>query len=143
VVARLIATVACADGLIHDLSDAARAWGASAGILLVTDADIVVLLLAVGADVRQNNRNHLTLRAPAVGSRRRVARVVAARVALVAIVGPENGGPNIPAVRAAAPVFTAGIACRAEFACHVGAVGLMAEVDVHVREGHLIVIRSV
>jgi len=138
VVARLIATVACADGLIHDLSDAARAWGASAGILLVTDADIVVLLLAVGADVRQNNRNHLTLRAPAVGSRRRVARV-----ALVAIVGPENGGPNIPAVRAAAPVFTAGIACRAEFACHVGAVGLMAEVDVHVREGHLIVIRSV
>jgi len=143
VVARLVATVAGADGLVHDVGDAARAGGASTGILLMTDADIVALLLAVDADVRQNDRDHLALRAPAVGSRRRIARVVAARVALVAIVGPENGGPHIAAVRAAAPVFTAGIAGRAELACHVGAAGLVAEVDVRVREGHLVVMRSV
>ena len=140
-VARLVATVACADGLLHDLGDATRAGGASAGILLMTDADIVALLLAVGADVWQNDRNHLALRAPAVCSRRRVARVVAARVALVAIVGPENGSPHVPAVGAAAPVLAAFIAGSAEFACHVGAAGLVAEVDVRVREGHLIVIR--
>ena len=140
-VARLVATVARADRLVHDVGDAARAGGASTGILLMTDADIVALLLAVGADVRQNDRNHLALRAPAVCSRRRVARVVAARVALVAIVGPENGSPHVPAVGAAAPVFTAGIAGRAKFACLVGAAGLVAEVDVRVREGHLVVMR--
>jgi len=141
VVARLVATVARADRLVHDVGDAARAGGASTGILLMTDADIVALLLAVGADVRQNDRDHLALRAPAVGSRRRIARVVAARVALVAIVGPENGSPHVPAVGAAAPVFTAGIAGRAKFACLVGAAGLVAEVDVRVREGHLVVMR--
>jgi hypothetical protein len=109
----------------------------------VTDADIVALLLAVSADVRQNDRNHLAVRAPAVSSRRRIARVVAARVALVAIVGAENGGSHISAVWAAAPVFTAGIACRAEFACHLGAADLVAEVDVRIRGGHLVVMRCV
>jgi len=143
VVARLVATVAGADGLVHDVGDAARAGGASTGILLMTDADIVALLLAVGADVRQNDRDHLALRAPAVGSRRRIARVVAARVALVAIVGPENGSPHVPAVGAAAPVLAAFVAGRAEFARHIGAVGLVAEVDVRIRGGHLVVMRSV
>jgi hypothetical protein len=42
VVARLLATVACADGLVHDVGNAARAGRASAGILLVTDADGLV-----------------------------------------------------------------------------------------------------
>ena len=92
----------------------------------------MALLLAVGADVRQNDRNHISLGAPAVCSGRGVARVIAARVALVAIVGPENGGAHVPAVGAAAPVFTAGITGRAEFACHVGAAALVAEVDVRV-----------
>jgi len=59
-----------------------------------------------------------------------VAWVIAARVALVAIVRPENGGADVPAVGAAAPVLAAGIACGAEVGCHVGAVGLVAEVDV-------------
>jgi hypothetical protein len=43
----------------------------------VTDADIVALLLAVGADVGQNDRNHLALWTPAIGSWWGVARVVA------------------------------------------------------------------
>jgi hypothetical protein len=61
----------------------------------------------------------------------------------VAIVGPENGGPHIPAVRAAAPVLAAFVAGRAELACHIGTVGLEAEVDVRIREGHLVVKRTV
>ena len=61
----------------------------------------------------------------------------------MAIVGAENGGSHISAVWAAAPVFTAGIAGRAELGCLVGAAGLEAEVDVRIREGHLVVMRSV
>jgi hypothetical protein len=109
----------------------------------VTDADIIALLLAVGTDVGQNDRNHLALRAPAIGDWWGVVRVVASRVALVAIVGPENGSPHVPAVWAAAPLFTAFVAGRAELGCLVGAAGLEAEVDVRVREGHLVVMRSV
>jgi ABC-type proline/glycine betaine transport system permease subunit len=60
VVARLVATIARAARLRHTapdiilsrFGDATRAGGASAGILLMTDADIVALLLTPIADVR-------------------------------------------------------------------------------------------
>jgi len=84
-------------------------------------------LLAPITDVRQNDRVHVALGAPAVGGWRGVARVIAARVALVAIVGPENGGSHVSAVGTEGPVLAAGIAGRAEFGCHVGAVSLVAE----------------
>ena len=74
VVARLITTIAC--------------------------ADVVALLLAPIADVRQNNRVDVALGTPAVSGRWGVAWVVALREALVAIVGPENGGPCVATVRA-------------------------------------------
>lgn len=74
VVARLIAPIAC--------------------------ADVVVLLLAPAADVRQNDRVDVALRTPAVSGRWGVARVVALREALVAIVGPEYGGPCVATVGA-------------------------------------------
>ena len=119
-----------ADVLLYNVGDAARAGGAGAGIFLVTDADIVTLLLAPIADVRQNDRVEVALGAPAVSGGRGVTRVVAARVALVAIVRPENGGAHVPTVGTAAPVLAAGTTCRAVFGCHVGAVGLVAEEDV-------------
>jgi len=155
VVTRLVATIASAARLRHAAphvilglvgeaaGDAAVAGGARTLSILVACAAVVALLLAVGADVRQNDRNHLALGAPAVSSGRGVARVVAARVALMAIVGPEDGGPHIPAVRAAAPVLAAFVAGRAELVCHIGTVGLVAEVDVRIREGHLVVKRTV
>ena len=121
---------AAPDVILSLVGDVARAWRASAGIFLVTDADIVTLLLAPIADVRQNDRVEVALGAPAVGGGWGVTRVVAARVALVAIVRPENGGAHVPTVGTAAPVLAAGIAGRAVFGCHVGAVGLVAEEDV-------------
>ena len=63
-------------------------------------ADIVALLLAPIADVRQNDRVDITLRTPAISGRWGVARVVALREALVAIVGPENGGPCVATIGA-------------------------------------------
>ena len=117
--------------LVGDVAgDVARAWRASAGIFLVTDADIVTLLLAPVADVRQNDRVHVAVGTPAVGRGRGVTRVVALRVAFVAIVGPEDGGPCVATVGTAAPVLAAGIAGRAVFGCRVGAGSLVAEVDV-------------
>jgi hypothetical protein len=110
-------------------------------VTTVARADIVALLLAPITDVRQNDLVHVAVWAPAVSSRWDIARVVALREALMAIVGPENSGPHITAVGAATPVFTAGIARRAELGCLIGTVGLLAEVDVRVREGHLVVIR--
>jgi hypothetical protein len=104
----------------------------------MTDADIIALPLAVGADVRQNDRVHVAFGAPAVCSRRRVARVIAARVALVAIVGPENGGAHVPAVGAAAPILAAGIAGRTELGRHVGAVRLVAGEEVGRRHGEVV-----
>ena len=44
VVARLIATIACADVLLYNVGNAARAGGASAGIFLMTDADGLLCL---------------------------------------------------------------------------------------------------
>jgi hypothetical protein len=55
-------------------------------------ADIVTLLLAPVADVRQNDRVEVAFGAPAVGGGWGVTRMIAARVARVAIVGPENCG---------------------------------------------------
>ena len=49
-IARLVATVARADGLLYNVGNAARAGGASAGIFLVTGADI--LLYDVGDAAR-------------------------------------------------------------------------------------------
>ena len=89
-----------ADVLLYNVGDAARAGGAGAGIFLVTDADIVTLLLAPVADVRQNDRVHVAVGTPAVGRGRGVTRVVALRVAFVAIVGPEDGGPCVATVGA-------------------------------------------
>ena len=74
VVARLIATIAC--------------------------ADVVALLLAPAADVRQNDRVGVALRTPAISGGWSVARVVTLREALVAIVGPENSGPCVATVGA-------------------------------------------
>jgi len=107
-----------------------RAEVAHPARLAVARAPVVALLLAFGADVRQNDRVHVALGAPAVGGGWGVARVIAARVALVAIVGPENGGAHVPAVGASAPILAAGIAGRTEVGCHVGAASLEAGVAV-------------
>ena len=71
-----------------------------ARLVAVARADIVALLLAPAADVRQNDRVDVALRTPAVSGRWGVARVVALREALVAIVGPEYGGPCVATVGA-------------------------------------------
>ena len=108
-----------------------------ARLAAIARADIVTLLLAPVADVRQNDRVEVALGAPAVGGGWGVTRVIAARVARVAIVRPENGGAKVPAVGTAAPVLAAGIAGRAEIGCHVGAGRLVAEEGVgrHCRVG--------
>jgi hypothetical protein len=59
--------------LVGEISGAVIAWL----IAPIALTNIVALLLALRAEVRQNNRNHLTLRAPAVCSRRSVTRVIA------------------------------------------------------------------
>ena len=82
--------------LVSEVSGAMVAWL----IAPIACADIVVLLLAPAADVRQNDRVDVALRTPAVSGRWGVARVVALREALVAIVGPENGGPRVATVGA-------------------------------------------
>ena len=124
---------AAPDVILGRVGDATLAGCARTFRVLVARASVVAPLLAFGADVRQNDRVHVALGAPAVGGRRGVARVIAARVALVAIVGSEDGGPCVPAVGAAGPVLAAGIAGGAEFGCHVGAVRLVAAVEVRRR----------
>ena len=74
VVARLIATIAC--------------------------AHIVALLLAPIADIRQNDRVDVALGTPAISCGWGVARVVALREALMTIVGPEYGGSCVATVGA-------------------------------------------
>jgi len=106
-------------------------------VTIVARAPVVALLLAFGADVRQNDRVHVAFGTPAIGGGRGIARVIAARVALVAIVGPENGGTHVPAVGASAPILAAGIAGRTELGRHVGAVGLVAAVEVGRRHGEV------
>jgi hypothetical protein len=69
-------------------------------IASIAPADVVALPLALRAEVRQNNRVNLAARTPPVSSRRSVTRVIAARVALVAIVGTENGGTCVATVGA-------------------------------------------
>ena len=69
-------------------------------IATIAYADVVALLLAPAADVRQNDRVDVALGTPAVSGRWGVARVVALREALVAIVGPENSGPCVATVGA-------------------------------------------
>jgi hypothetical protein len=137
-VARAVRLVyAAPDVILGRVSDAAGTPVARL-VTIVARAALVTLLLTVGADVRQNDRVHVALGAPAVGGGRGVARVIAARVALVAIVGPENGGACVPAVGAAAPILAAGIAGRTELGRHVGAVGLEAAVEVGRRHGEVV-----
>ena len=130
---------AAPDVILGRVGDAAVAGCARTLRVLVTCAAVVALLLAFGADVaRAVVRVHVALGAPAVGGGWGVARVVALRVALVAIVGSENGGARVPAVGAAAPVLAAGIAGRPELGCHVAAVGLVAGEEVGRRHGEVV-----
>ena len=115
---------------------AAGAGGARTLSVVVARASVVALLLAPAADVRQNDRVHLALGAPAVCDKGDVAWVVAHRHAGVTIVRPENGGARVPAAGAAVGVlarelgFAAVVAGGAVVGCRVGAVHFGAEVDV-------------
>lgn len=142
VVARLVATVARADVLLYDVSDAARAGGASTGIFLVTDADIIALLPAPAADVWQNDSVYVALGTPAIGRGLGDARVPVGGHTGLTIVRPENRNSLLAAAEASHGRRCALVAHGSSH-CRIPAISSDAEEEVRVGDGHLVVMRSV
>ena len=117
VVARLVATVARADGLLYDVGDAARAGGASAGIFLMTDADVLLCLFGEVLDD---------------------AWVLTYRHA-----GVTKGRTVNSNFRVAAAEASHALVAHGSSRCRIPAISSDAEEEVRVGDGHLVVKRYV
>lgn len=101
----------------------------------ITHADIVALVLALMAEVRQNDCNQVAVRAPAIGGGEcSVAWVVAHRHAGVTVVTPENGRPCVATTGATYGPHA--LSAHGSGNCGIPAVGGDAEEEVRVGNGH-------
>ena len=141
VVARLVATIARADGLLYNFGNAARAGGASAGIFLVTDAD--VLLYNVGDAARAGGASagiFLVTDADGLlylfGEVLDDAWVLTYRHAGVTKGRTVNGDSHVAAAEASHGPCCALVA-HGSSRCRIPAISSDAEEEVRVGDGHL------